>query len=223
MLEPIESYKWLCKSVDEAVTRMCEMFTDKYFWEDADMNLVWANSRGYIVWPLFVNDFFFSIDDVYTAMYYNIPYKCLIEWYDSSDDKWHYPVNLKNFYLYKYKKDGYKSSEEEKGWSYTTTEGIDRTPRSWSSYTGDGADLVYRGKRTIILTQTTEPVKCRSVKFSSTDDSNDEPAVRDDEDDGRKDEEVRTREFYKNSGSCGWSCKRTRGCCSAKWRQRRKL
>lgn len=104
-----------------------------------------------------------------------------------------------------------KNSEKEKGWAYTIQEGINRTPRS-SSYWE--ADLVYRGRTDITLTPTTEPVKCRSVKLSSTDDTNDVTAEWNDENYGWKNEEVR-RESKQSRWMRG--CKRTWSCCSTEW------
>lgn len=199
-----------CLRVDEMIQEMCEKFVDKYFWEDADMFIVWADLPGIMAWPLFVNDYYFSLEDVYAALWYDMPFDCLIEYQDYKDDVMYNGAtdyNLKSFYHLIYMQYADQSSEE-KGWTHTR-----------SSYWWDEADLLFRGRTDITLTATTEPVKCRSVKFSVTDDSDDEPAMRDDEDDGWKNEKIRGAECCEEERTCS----RTRGCRSVEWRQCSKL
>lgn len=213
--EPTATEQCFCLRVDEMIQEMCEKFVDKYFWEDADMHVVWADLPGIMAWPLLVNDSYFSLEDVYSALWYDMPHDCIIKYEDYKDDVMYngaVDYNLKSFYHLIYMQYADKSSEEEKGWCYTTKEGIDRTPRSWSSYAEDGADFLYRPRTDITLCA----VESRSVKLSSTDDSDDEPAVRDDENDGWEDEKTRGSEWCKSRGR--WGCKRTRSCRSTKWR-----
>ena len=73
---------------------------------------------------------------------------------------------------------------------------------------------------TITLCNTTE---CRSVKLSCNDDSDDESAMRDDEDDGWENEEVRGAVEEHDSSCRVRSCKRAWGCRSNKWGQCSKL
>ena len=219
----------LCLFVDEMITEMCEYFCDKYFWEDADMNLVWMS--GYVewlmVWPLFVNDYFFTIDDVYTALRFDIPFDCLLKWYDTADEKWYHSVNLKNFYLYRYNKHASKDSkkEEKNGYWSTITERPYQRPKWWISQWPTAIwpfvwDYPYSPdwyKPTITFCNTTE---CRSVKFSCDDDSDDESAMRDDEDDGWENEKIRRAP---NKSCWRWSCKRAWSCRSSKWGKCSKL
>lgn len=182
-----------CMRVDEMVTEMCEAFADKYFWEDAEMFMVWENNVWLFPWPLFVNDYYFSLDDVYTAMWYDIPEDCLFQYMDYQEEvmyEWAVDYNLKSFYSLKYNNERCESSEKES----CCKSGKSTSPRT-----------------------TTSSVKCWSVKCSYADDTDDAATGRYDEDDGWEDEEVGGADssyYYRHHCKC-----RARSCRCDKWRQ----
>lgn len=47
----------------------------------------------------FINDYFFTIDEIYTALRYNIPREVLSAWHDTMNENTSNSKNLKNFYL----------------------------------------------------------------------------------------------------------------------------
>ena len=211
-----------CLALDEFIYELCEAFVDKYYWDDADMYLIWEEVEWMILWPLFVNYDYFDLDEVYTAMWYNIPRKCLLKFLDYRDNCLYdnsKPIyNLKSFYLLKYK-DGNKSSSKEEEWSWTITKTV-----PWDWYTpwkpqtdwDYWPDHFYREWYTITLCSGSG--KCWPVKCSNADDTNDVTDKWDVENDGWEDEEVRTRKFHKTTGCWRWGCKRARcGECN-KWR-----
>ena len=51
-----------CLALDEFIYELCEAFVDKYYWDDADMYLIWEEVEWMILWPLFVNDDYFDLD-----------------------------------------------------------------------------------------------------------------------------------------------------------------
>jgi len=191
-----------CLRVDEMIEEMCEEFADRYFWVNSELHITWSSVEWMFPWPIFVDDYFFTLEDVYSALWYDIPYDCLIKYHEYMDDvmyEWALEYNLKNFYLLKYN-NACEDSKKAKG-RYTIKEWINRTPRhneDCFTYTTDYPDVIL----------------CRSVELSSNDDSDDESAVRDDENDGWENEEVRGAE---RKHCCKrWGC--WRNSCN-KWRQ----
>ena len=219
-----------CLALDEFIYELCEAFVDKYYWDDADMYLIWEEVEWMILWPLFVNDDYFDLDEVYTAMWYNIPRKCLIKFLDYRDDCLYdnsKPIyNLKSFYFLKYK-DGNKSSskKEDDSWTTTITKGIDRTPRTdWGTVIWKDYDWGYYWPFWQITLCATKSMKCWSVKCSHADDTDDVTDKWDVEDDGWENEEARAGESCEARFNCrGWSCERARGSKCNKWRQHSKL
>lgn len=211
----------LCVRLDERIEQMCETFVDKYFWEDADMHVVWSGLPWIMAWPLLVNDYYFSLEDVYAALWYNMPLECLTQYQDYKDDVIYNGAtdyNLKSFYHLIYKDASEDKSEKEKGWKYKIPEWINRTPRP-----PQPGYFTYYSDEPIITLCWSSTMKSWSIELSCADDTDDVTAERNDEDDGWEDEEARTRRFYKNPSCAGWGCKRTRGCCSAEWGQHSKL
>lgn len=212
-----------CLRVDEMIEEMCEEFADRYFWVNAKLHIIWDSVEWMFPWPIFVEDYFFTLEDVYSALWYDIPYDCLIKYHEYMDDvmyEWELEYNLKNFYLLKYNnacED--KSEKKENGYWSTTTDWPYQRPKWWISQWPTAIwpfvwDYPYSPDwypTTITLCNTT---KCRSVKLSCNDDSDDEPAVRNDENDGWENEEVRGAE---RKHCCKrWGC--WRNSCN-KWRQ----
>lgn len=219
-----------CLRVDEMIQEMCEKFVDKYFWEDADMHVVWADIPGIMAWPLLVNDYYFSLEDVYAALWYDMPLKCVTDYQDYKDDVIYngaVDYNLKSFYHLIYKTDASEDKSEKKENGYwPMTDRPHQRPQWWISQWPTAIWPFVWGypyspdwyPTTITLCSATR--ECRSVKLPSTDDTNDVTAKWNDENDGWKDEEAR-----RESEVCCWrrGCERTWSHCPTEWRQCSKL
>ena len=86
--------------VNESINTLVLSFRDKYFKyndeDKADIECIdWREDELYNfqIW-----DYFFSLQDIYYAMWYDIPEKILFEWYDEAINE-KIRINLKNFYL----------------------------------------------------------------------------------------------------------------------------
>lgn len=229
MRKPTVKWQMLCVRLDERVEQMCEIFVDKYFWEDADMHVVWSGLPWIMSWPLFVNDYYFSLEDVYVALWYDIPLECLTKYQDYKDDviyNGEVDYNLKLFYLLIYKDASKDKSEEKENGYWSVTDRPHQRPKWWISQWSTAIwpfvwDYPYSPDwypTTITLCSATR--EYRSVKLPSTDDTDDVTAKWNDEDDGWKDEEA-----WRESKACCWrrGRKGARGCCSAEWGQHSKL
>lgn len=95
-----------CIAVNESINTLVLSFRDKYFTYDdgskSDIECIdWREdelSYNFQIW-----DYFFSLQDIYYAMWYDIPEKILFEWYDEAINE-KIRINLKNFYLMSVKK-----------------------------------------------------------------------------------------------------------------------
>lgn len=221
MRKPTVKWQMLCVRLDERVEQMCEIFVDKYFWENADMHVVWSGLPWIMSWPLFVNDYYFSLEDVYAALWYDMPLECLTKYQDYKDDviyNGEVDYNLKLFYHLIYKDACEDKSEKKENSYWPMTDRPHQRPSRWGywgtaiwPFVWDNPFDTTDRPTTITLCGTT---KCRSVELSSNDDSDDESAVRDDENDGWENEEVRRTE---RKHCCKrWGC--WRNSCN-KWRQ----
>lgn len=110
VLEP--TWESLCMFLESIQDDLYEMFVEKYYGKGADRYLVWKDIEWMLPWPLFVNDEYFSLDEVYTALRYNIPERCLMQYLDHREEEHNY--NLKYFYLYIYGKNGSKNKQGKK-------------------------------------------------------------------------------------------------------------
>lgn len=100
----------LCYLLNKNIEKFAERFADKYFLsKDPELKLdmyfiEWEHSDD-INYNLYINDYYFSIDDIFHALWYDIPFEIIDERYDlrsdinneDRDKVW----NLKNFYLLK--------------------------------------------------------------------------------------------------------------------------
>ena len=85
---------------EDATGSLKLLFVDKYFGRDAES---WWVADG-IGGVLFVNDYFFDLNDIVEFLKYGYPAKKMFEYYDyrlKLQEKNKYPVNIKN---YRYKK-----------------------------------------------------------------------------------------------------------------------
>ena len=90
-----------CIALNESINTLVLSFRDKYFKyndeDKADIECIdWREdelSYNFQIWA-----YFFSLQDIYYAMWYDIPEKILFEWYDEAINE-KIRINLKNFYL----------------------------------------------------------------------------------------------------------------------------
>ena len=94
------------KTLNDQIKKVATIFRDKYFkyGEDDFHELEEIHYREEeMSWMYGIWDLFFSISDMYTALYYNVTEDTLIEWYDYCMEQ-HYKdepcTNLKNYHLY---------------------------------------------------------------------------------------------------------------------------
>ena len=92
--------------LNNQLDKLAILFRDKYFSYDdgskAEINCigVWDDSMRF---NYDFEDFYFSVTDMYTALYYDVPYETLMNWYDYSyecHDKWVSPTCLKVYQRY---------------------------------------------------------------------------------------------------------------------------
>ena len=99
----MEDYNRNCLMLNDSIDKLVNEFTLKYYWEDAyiirtdwDIDCLHYNLQ--------INDEYRNIDEIYTAMWYNIPEKILFKYLDERLDKalkHEVMPNLKNFYFMK--------------------------------------------------------------------------------------------------------------------------
>ena len=97
----IDMEQKLCESLNESINTLVLSFRDKYFkYNDEDKADIECIDRredelsyNFQIWA-----YFFSLQDIYYAMWYDIPEKILFEWYDEAINE-KIRINLKNFYL----------------------------------------------------------------------------------------------------------------------------
>lgn len=107
--------------MDRAICDAVSLFVDKYFtyddWSKTTAECVdWESER--LSYNRQFWDYFFSLSDIYTALWYDIPSEILFEWYDTTIDEYLGKTgktvpNLENFYKLKIKDDVKK---EERVW-----------------------------------------------------------------------------------------------------------
>jgi len=99
------SRKLYLENLDIIHTKLTIMAIDfvwKYFWREAEWWFIWDNP-GEIPMVVYVNDLFFNIDTMYTALYYDVKYDDLMEWYDlNSQPGTDYKVNFHSFCMWKW-------------------------------------------------------------------------------------------------------------------------
>lgn len=101
----MEEYCMECLQVNNAITRLVDKFWKKYYDE---YRLEWVDWREEDLHYNFeINQDYWNIDEVYTALWYDIPEKILFEYKEKSLESAYKKepfMNLKNFYFMK--KDG---------------------------------------------------------------------------------------------------------------------
>lgn len=98
----MEEYCMECLQVNNAITRLVDKFWKKYYDEYRLERIDWREEDLHYNFKM--NDDYWNIDEVYTALWYDIPEKILFKYLDERLDKalkHEVMPNLKNFYLMK--------------------------------------------------------------------------------------------------------------------------
>ena len=89
-----------CLQVNNAITWMADKFAKTYYWEDFQIQWIdWEDDC--LHYNLQINDEYRNIDEIYTALWYDIPKKILFKYYDERFEKSlkHETMpNLKNYF-----------------------------------------------------------------------------------------------------------------------------
>ena len=108
----MKDYCMECLQVNNAITRLVDKFAKTYYWEDFQIQRIdWEDDC--LHYNLQINDDYRNIDEIYTALWYDIPEKILFEYKDESVDhaiRKETFMNLKNFYLMK------KGEDDKRNW-----------------------------------------------------------------------------------------------------------
>lgn len=107
----MDLWRKFCIRLDEQIGDVVDLFVDRYFtyedWSQPDAECIdWESER--LSYNRQFGDYFFSLSDIYTALWYDIPQDILLEWYDATVDEalkksWKVIPNLENFYKLKLK------------------------------------------------------------------------------------------------------------------------
>ena len=87
-----------CLQVNSAIAYLVDNFWKRYYKDD--FQIVWIDWRDEdLHFNLQINDEYRNIDEIYTALWFDIPKKVLFDYYEArlNGEK----INLKNFYLMK--------------------------------------------------------------------------------------------------------------------------
>jgi len=90
-----------CLTLNNSILYMTNEFWLKYYWDDFQMvRIDWEDDC--LHYNLQINGDYRNIDEIYTALWYDIPKKILFKYYDERLDKAIKKetfMNLKNFYF----------------------------------------------------------------------------------------------------------------------------
>lgn len=106
------------KIIEEIVFQFTKRFYKEYFWEEAtkeDYRLM--DYQGINIWPIDINDRFFSLNNILMCEKYKIPIQILIDFYDEELEA-HYRnetlwVDFYNYWRKKENLEKYKKEEKE--------------------------------------------------------------------------------------------------------------
>lgn len=108
-----------CLQVNNAITRLVDTFWKKYY--NWDFQISWIDREDDCLhYNLQINDDYWNIDEIYTALWFDIPKKILFKYYDERLDKAlkHETMpNLKNFYFMKKGEDAKWKREDKEAWT----------------------------------------------------------------------------------------------------------
>ena len=93
-----------CYKLNDEIKNVMMYFLEKYY-SDEDGNIEWEydiledGHSDMMNWTLYINDMYWWISDIYTALRYDMPREVLDKWYwwrvEGKID-----ANLKNYFLY---------------------------------------------------------------------------------------------------------------------------
>ena len=90
-----------CLTLNNAILYTADEFWKKYYWDDFQMvRIDWEDDC--LHYNLQINDDYRNIDEIYTALRYDIPKKILFEYKEKSLESAYKKepfMNLKNFYM----------------------------------------------------------------------------------------------------------------------------
>ena len=92
-----------CLTLNNSILYLVDEFWKKYYGDDFQMSRVERQDEE-LHYNFEMNQGYWNIDEVYTALWYDIPKKILFKYYDERLDKalkHEVMPNLKNFYLMK--------------------------------------------------------------------------------------------------------------------------
>ena len=103
--------RWYCYHLNKTIEAIAQRFAEKYFLAEdpeikLDIHFVEDSFSDELNYNVFINDYYFSLQDIYHALWYDIPFDIIDEWYEEwTTNVWdtilQAKVSLKNFYLLK--------------------------------------------------------------------------------------------------------------------------
>lgn len=97
----MEDLNMNCLTLNNAILYTADEFWKKYYWDDFQMvRIDWEDDC--LHYNLQINDEYRNIDEIYTALWYDIPKKILFEYKEKSLESAYKKepfMNLKNFYM----------------------------------------------------------------------------------------------------------------------------
>ena len=85
-----------CYKLNEEIKKFIYNFAEWRF-EDPYIDII-GEDQDSLNYTIYINDIYMSLDDIFTCMWYNIPYDVFIQWYDEQMEKKKKDINLKNWY-----------------------------------------------------------------------------------------------------------------------------
>ena len=85
-----------CYKLNAEIKNFIYNFAEWRF-EDPYIYIIWESPDS-LNCTIYINDIYMSLDDIFTCMWYNIPYDVFIKWYDEMLEKKKKDINLKNWY-----------------------------------------------------------------------------------------------------------------------------
>ena len=91
----------LCYKLNKQIDKLAEEFVKKYFWGDPELKITLyrvEDKSDDLSYNLYINEYYFPLDVIYTALCYDIDGDILFDWYAQwSDFRNKNKLNLKNF------------------------------------------------------------------------------------------------------------------------------
>lgn len=92
----------ICNALNRHIDILAQVFIRAYFSDDSELKITTYRVEGRedeLSYNCYINDYFFSIDDMYTALWYEIDRDTLFDWYHlMSDPSNRKKITLKNYW-----------------------------------------------------------------------------------------------------------------------------